>query len=252
MAALAAALALAPAAAGDVFVLMNGDRITGTRVGRSRRSFVVRTPYGRLTIPRGELARILHDDGSEEIVSAPVAPKPPPPPPPPPRTAMTVAISGHTFWYAWDARRQAGADPRLRFVISIDGSPVAAFTDAKVDPEGIRGARVNAFSFSPADVVVEAVGEHRVDTPEVRPGRIALSLDLALAAGLRRLRLAYQVNAGPAEAPRWEDVATGEAEAELKAETILALRAVQDRGRMEFAQRRMQNPETFRIDLGPA
>jgi hypothetical protein len=231
---------------------MNGDRITGTRVGRSRRSFTIRTPYGRLTVPRAEVARILHDDGSEEIVSAPVAPMAPVPPPPPPRTALTVVISGHTFWYAWDARRQAGADPRLRLVISLDGSPVAVFTDTKVDPEGIRGARVNAFSFAPADVVVEVQADHKVAAPEVRPGRIGLSLDLALPAGPRRLRLAYQVNMGSPDAPLWEDVAAGEADAELRPETTLALRAVQSRGRMEFAQRRMQGAQTFQIDLGPA
>src|SRR5262245_66649350 len=55
----------------DVFVLTNGDRVTGKRIRTAKRSFTVQTDFGRLTIPRTRVERIVKDDGTEEVINAP-------------------------------------------------------------------------------------------------------------------------------------------------------------------------------------
>ena len=69
-------------AAADVYVLRDGDRITGKTTFKGTKTFTVQTPYGRLSVPRTKVERILHDDGKEEVLN-------PPPPAPPPRHPFT-------------------------------------------------------------------------------------------------------------------------------------------------------------------
>ena len=70
-------LLAAPALRGDAIVFTNGDRISGTIVARGTKRIKLRTPYGRLEIPRTEIERLVWDDGREEVLNAP--PEPPPP-----------------------------------------------------------------------------------------------------------------------------------------------------------------------------
>ncbi len=250
-AALSLALQDASRLSADVFVLIEGDRITGKAIQKGKKTFTVQTAYGRLLIPRAKIQKIVKDDGNEEIVTPGV----PPPPPPPPRSRLIFVVLGKTFWQAWDPRESTAIDPSLRLEIRLDEDVVATYLDAKPDPEDIPGALVNAFSFAPAEVVAEAGTGAEVFTPEVRPGRIVLRVDVPVGAGgPRKLRLAYQVNDGSSTEPVWRDQIEATASTELRTEGPTFFQVRQDRGRMEFSgfpRKRMKNVETFRVELSP-
>jgi hypothetical protein len=239
--AFAAGLPAAPRAAGaDVFVLKNGDRITGRILWEAPGSFRVSTPYGRLTILRASVERLRRADGREVDVASTA--------PPPPPARVQIEISGSVFWYAWEAT-EAPPDPRLRLRVSLgdDGATLGTWTDARVDPE-IRGAVVNTFSFQPADAVAEAGPGIRLADPDIRPGRVALGLELPAEAGPRKLRIAYQVNQATAAEPAWADVASASVEIDLPPSASVVVALSQDRGSMEFSgrkPRRMRNVDGF-------
>jgi hypothetical protein len=246
-------LCAAPAFA-DVYHLLDGDRITGKTVSKAGNQYRVQTAFGRLTIPRARIQRIVKDDGSEEVVNAPpVADKAKAPAPTPPPTRLVLIVTGASFWHAWAPAKDAPApDATLRLDVSLDEEPVATYVDAQPDPD-IPGAVVNAFSFD-AGIAIDAPAGVTAQAPEARPGRISLKLDLpADRAGERRLRVAYQVNDGTKEAPAWRDVASSSIHATLEPDTPNFIRLRQDRGRMEFSgfgRRKMKNVETFRIEMG--
>lgn len=253
---LCAALLLAalPAAA-DVYHLLDGDRITGKTVSKAGNQYRVQTAYGRVTIPKTKVQRIVKDDGSEEVVNAPpVADKAPAPLPPPP-IRLVVIVTGASFWHAWSSAKEAAPpDPTLRLDVSLDEEPVATYVDAQSDPDDIPGAAfVNTFSFD-AGIAIDAPAGVTAQAPEARPGRISLKLDLpAERAGERRLRVAYQVNDGGQQAPAWRDVASSSIHATLEPDTPNFVRLRQDRGRMEFSgfgRKKMKYVETFRIEMG--
>jgi hypothetical protein len=244
-------LAAAPASA-DVYQLLDGDRISGKTVSRAGNQYRVQTPYGRLTIPRAKVHKIVKDDGSEEVVNAPPAPEKPATPPPAP-TRLVLIVTGDSFWHAWAPAKDAPPpDSTLRLDVSLDEEPVATYVDAQPDPD-IPGAVVNAFSFD-TGIAIDAPAAVTAQAPEARPGRISLKLDLpADRAGERRLRVAYQVNDGSKESPAWRDVASSSIHATLEPDTPNFVRLRQDRGRMEFSgfgRKKMKNVETFRIEMG--
>jgi hypothetical protein len=242
----------------DVYYLRDGDRITGQTVTEGKRSFVVQTPFGRLTLPRARVARIVRADGSEEVLNSldalgPPSPAAPTPPPAPHEdlARLALAITGKTFWQAWD-RKETGRDPTLRLEVRIDEEVVVVYADSQLDEGEIPGALVNSFSFAEGLTVSPSPGV-RVHPAEVRPGRIVLRLDLKTAgAGPRRVRVAYQVDAGSAEQPAWKDLVSTAADVPLVAGQLALLELHQERGKMEFAgfpRRRMKNVETFELSL---
>jgi hypothetical protein len=251
-----------------VYHLRNGDRITGRTIARGKRAFTVQTPFGRLTLPRLRVARVVRADGSEEVLHAvdavaevapgeakPAAAMPAPAPTPAAGTGrLAVAITGKTFWQAWDPR-ESERDPTLRLELRLDEDAVVVYVDAQPDPDQIPGATVNAFSFAEGLTVSPAPGV-RVHPAEVRPGRIVLKLDLpAATAEAKRLRLAYQLNTGTAAAPAWKDVASAATEVTIGPGDPALVEMRQERGRMEFAgfpRRRMRNVETFAMTLTAA
>jgi len=258
--ALAVALALGLAASSarpDVYVLRGGDRITAEPLLEGKRSFKVKTPYGVLTIPRSKVERVIRADGTEQVVNPEVAsPKPVETVatlPPARRARLILIITGKTFWQAWDPKTRPAPDPTLRLAVSLDEEVVATYTDAKIDPE-IKGAVANSFSFAPEDVAAAAGERVLLSPPEVRPGRIALKIDVPTAAAPGRLRIAYQVNEGSATEPAWRDLATGSTDVDLRADVPTFVKVEQDVGRMEFSgfpRRRMKFVETFHLELGP-
>ena len=236
----------------DTFVLSEGDRITGKTVQKGKRTFTVQTPYGRLSIPRAKIQKIVKDDGSEEIVNPGPGPGPPTAPPPPPRSRLIFVVLGKTFWQAWDPRESAGIDPSLRLEIRLDEETIASYLDAKLDPEDIPGALVNAFSFAPSEVVAEA-GTGAEGPPPRRCDRVGSCSRSRCrqAPGPRKVRLAYQVNDGSSTDPVWRDLIEATATTELRTEGPTFFQVRQDRGRMEFSgfPKRMKNLETFRVEL---
>lgn len=245
-----AAASVPPAARADVYVLKDGDRITGKTVVKGPASFAVQTPYGRLTIPRAKVDRILHDDGKEEILNPP--PEPAPAPPEPPRLVqLVVVITGKIFWYAWDPPKGATVDPTLRLEASLDEQTLATYVDARLDPGEIPGAMVNAFGFRPDEVAAIPAADVQAQPPEARPGRIALKLDLPREkAGRRRLRLAYQANEGTEAQPAWRDISAASVDIELTPDTPRLVQVQQDPGRMEFSgpgRKQMKYVDTFKL-----
>lgn len=246
-------LALWPAAAtADVFHLKDGDRISGRIASRRKTSYLVKTPYGSLTLPKSKIVKVVHDDGTEEVLNPPEPPPATPEPPPPP-VRLILVITGQTFWHAWDPPKGTAVDPTLRLQVSLDEAPVATYTDAHEDPEDLPRALVNTFSFAPEDVVATASGEAQVLPPEARPGRIVLKIDLPPQMSRRhRLRMSYQVNEGAEAEPSWRDAAEAALELEVREGLATFVHVRQDRGRMEFSglmKRKMKNVETFRIEV---
>lgn len=233
----------------DVYFLAGGDRVTGQTIARRKRDFRVRTPYGVLTLPRDKVERVLWAGTREEWLHEP-APEPEPPPTPPPPATLVLTVVGQSFWHAWDRREPV--DPTLRLRVLLDSDELATYVDAQLDPQDLPGATVNSFAFDSVETVARAAA-----TRDVRPGRITLRLTLppdALAAGdaTRRLRLAYQVNAGTRAAPDWRDAAVGEVDARLALSRTTSVELRQDAGRMEFSgfgRKRMKQVETFRLGL---
>lgn len=253
LAAAALSLALPASAAADVITLTDGDRITGRVVSRRKASILVKTPYGSLTLPRVRIAKIVHDDGSEEVLNA--LPEPPPAEKPAVPVRIILVVTGHTFWHAWDPPKGTTVDPTLRLQVSLDEEPVATYVDAHLDPGDIPNAVVNAFSFTGDEVAATPAAEAHVLPPEARPGRIVLKIDLPPQMSRRhRVRLAYQVNEGSEAEPAWRDSAEAALEVELRDEAPTFVHVHQDRGRMEFSgllKRKMKYIETFRIEARP-
>ena len=242
----------------DVYHLRNGDRITGRTLSKGRNSFAVQTPFGRLTLPRGQVEKVVHPDGKEDVVTPVEVAGPPlpdaPVPVPAPREGaarLAVAITGKTFWQAWD-RREAGRDPSLRLELRLDEEAVVVYVDGQPDPDELPGSIVNAFSFAAGLTTAPAPGIH-VHPAEVRPGRIVLKLDLPTpSATTKRLRLAYQLNTGTAEEPAWKDVVSAATEVALDPAQPALVEVRQERGKMEYAgfpRRRMRHVDTFTLDL---
>ena len=247
--ALASALALLATTAGaDVFVLVNGDRITGKRLrSATKRTVVVQTDYGRLTIPRSQVQKILKADGTEEYVAegAPL-----------PGAKLSLIVIGQSFWQAWEPKSHPQVDPSLRLEVRVDGEVVATYTDSRPDPKDLPGATVNTFSFMEGDFEMEGAAGAVLGPPEVRPGRASLRIDVPFpsdAPPARKLRVTYQFNAGTADEPEWKDLVSAETSFTLLRGQPSFVLLRQDPGKMEYSgfKPRMHHIETFRLDLAP-
>jgi hypothetical protein len=250
--ALAAVLPAARASA-EVVEMLDGDRFRGKIVAKRKTSLVLKTAYGSLTIPRSRVAKIVHDDGREEVLNVPLAAPSILPPPPPVR--LVLIVTGDSFWYAWDPPKGTTIDPTLRLQVSIDEEPTVVYADAALDPGDLPKAVVNSFSFEPQAVTPVAGNDARPLPPESRPGRAVLKIDLpAPTAGRRRLRFAYQINDGSPETPAWRDCAEAALELELRDDAPTFVHLRQSRGRMEFAgflRRKMKQVESFVVEARP-
>ena len=232
----------APVVAQDQIVFVNGDRLSGKIVATGTKRIRLRTPYGRLDIPRTEIEKLVWEDGREEIVT-------PPAEPPPPRTTadLVLLVNGNTFWQAWDPKTPP-ADPSLRLVARLDGSEVVAWSDVNLDPDDLKGAVVNSFVFHPERLFVQTEEGVKAAPPEGGAGGVRLALELPPEhVGGRWLSVAYQVNDGTSSYPAWRDVAEGGTHVSTSPEAPVHVRLEQDRGLMEYDKRSMQDVHTFRV-----
>lgn len=237
-------LLAAPGLRGDAIIFTNGDRISGKIVAMGTKRIKLRTPYGRLEIPRTEIERLLWDDGREEVLNAPPEPKTTP--------DLVLTLSGDTFWQAWDPEI-APADTSLRFSVRLDGQEVVAYTDVNLDPQDLPGALVNSFIFVAERLFVRPAEGVKAQPPEPGGGKIRLDLELPEElVGERRLELAYQVNEGTSAEPDWHDVVRAGTRVDLTPDEPTHVRVEQDRGVMEYEQKQkmMRHVETFRAVAG--
>jgi hypothetical protein len=233
----------------DVVRLVNGDRVSGRVVGPTRRRVRVETPYGVLTIPRQEVDRIERDGGQVEIITPPTTTPAPAPTLPPPPARLQLAVSGDTFWQAWD-KKAAPRDPSLRLELRLDDTPLVSYTDETLDPEDMPRATVNSFVFSAERLNLRVCEGVVAAPPIVAGGEIGLALTIpALAAGPHWLHAVYQANSGTSAEPFWRDMVGSSIQITIDAGKTVRLRLEQSRGTMEFARRRMQNVETFTLLL---
>lgn len=246
----ASLLGLAASAHADLIVLEGGDRITGEVVAKGTKRVRVQTPYGLLVIPREKVHSIRKDDGTEEVLNAPVpAPTPTPTPRAKPPVLLTLVVTGASFWQAWDPKA-APADPSLRFLVQLDGHTIGAYRDPILDPGDLPKATVNTFVFLPDTVARESGPRVMVLPPEVKPGRIELVLDLPPAEpALHTLVVSYQANDGPFDTPKWFDLVEATIEVSLASGAPATVRLSQGRGAMEFVKKRMQAVDTFVLHL---
>src|SRR5262245_49807960 len=101
-------------AAADVYILRDGDRITGKTELSSAKSYRVLTVYGRLNIPRANIHKIIRDNGKEEVLNPPGKGSDVARP-----VRLVLVITGKTFWYAWDRPRRGTVDAQLRLQVSL-------------------------------------------------------------------------------------------------------------------------------------
>ena len=245
----------------EVYVLTNGDRVSGKRVSRTKRSFTVQTEFGRLTIPRARVERIVKDDGTVEEINAPgTSPDTPSAnaaaPESLPRARVVLIVVGKSFWLAWNPKQNPGIDPTIRLEVRLDGEPIASYADTKPDPKDLPGATVNTFSFLEGDFEMEGAAGAVLGAPEVRPGRASLRIDVPFPSDSppsRKLKVTYQFNAGTADEPEWKDLISAETTMTLLRGQPSFVLLRQDPGKMGYSgfKPRMRNIETFRLDLAP-
>ena len=174
-----------------------------------------------------------------------------------PMARIVVIITGQSFWLAWDPKKNPDVDPSLRMEVQLDGETIASYVDRKPDPKDLPGATVNTFSFLAGDTDMEAGAGARLERPEVRPGRAALRMAVPFPSDApvsRKLRVAYQYNAGTRENPEWKDAVSEESPFDMGRGTPNFLLLKQAMGKMQFSgfpRRRMRNVQTFVMDLGP-
>ena len=250
-------LAFALPAAADQVILTNGDRVTGQVVARGTQRLRLQTANGLLVIPIEKIARIRKDDGSEEVVNAPVSvavPAPTPVPTPKPPLRLEVVVSGHSFWQAWDPKA-APADPSLRFEVQLDGIIIGAYRDRVLDPLDLPKATVNTFAFLPDAASRQGAPGMTVLPPVTKEGRTHLAFELPPEeAGRHKLRVVYQANEGPAEKAMWTDLTEAALDFAIGPAGTTTVRLEQSRGTMQFLKKHMQGVETFllRLDTPPS
>jgi len=234
--------------------LKDGDRISG-RVGRSGKDAQrVTTAWGRLVIPNEKIEKIVFADGREETFLPPATPTPAALPTAMLPARVQLAMTGDSYWYAWDPK-EAPEDPTLRLLVSLDDRHVAAYVDSHLDEEkGVPGV-VNTFAFDPAQTSRTVWDEARVLPPEAAPGRVRLLIELPdRMLGGHHLTLAYQWNAGTRESPEWRELLHSSLDIAIDAATPTAVRVEQSRGEMTFGgvfKKSMHKTETFRLQVFP-
>lgn len=250
--AVAAALVLAPLRlSADTLVLRDGDRISGKITAKGTRRIRLQTPYGLLAVPRDRIEKIVHEDGSEEVLDAPAAVSTASPSPRP-ALRLVLIVTGASFWQAWDPKGGAPLDPSLRLEVRLDERIVGRYLDPVLDPQDLPGAVVNSFSFAPDSLKLVPGPLVELAPPETQPGRIRLEIRLPSdQAGAHALHVTYQVNDATDSEPGWRDLVGAVADIRLQPGAPTLVELQQDRGRMEFSKRRMKNVETFRLAAVP-
>lgn len=258
---LLAAILAAASAPAEVIYLNNGDAIHGTLVAANNTQVTLETPYGKLVIPKKDIARIDYDGSSSPPASGGTEGKKPEAAPAPSspsrssdRAAVTLDIRGRSFWYAFDAPPGLSVDPSLRLQIYVGGEHACTFVDDK--PDTVDGVTLyNSFTFSPTDSrLLESLEGYDCKVEKAQDGAVVLRLGLppSASSGVQSVRMLYEVNEGDRSSPRWVDAVARvlSIAVEPGKEAVAVLE--QNADALEYSgffKKKMKNVELFQMTL---
>ncbi len=238
----------------EVVYLKNGDIVHGELVGANNTQVTLKTAYGELEIPKKDIQRI---DYQGEEASAP------PPPPkkdtrprragvPADRAQISLAITGRSFWYAFESPEDNPADTRIRLRLYIGSSRACTFIDEK--PDTVDGSTLyNSFTFSPTDSrLVETQEGFHCSVQEAEDGQVRLIVQLPVEAssGRQLVRMLYEINRGDRSFPRWLDVISRSFSVEVEAGRETDVIIEQNAAALEYSgifKKKMKNLEQFQL-----
>lgn len=242
----------------EVVYLNNGDIVHGELVAANNTQVTLKTAYGQLEIPKKDIQRIDYQGGE--------APTPPPPAPPKKdmrprrvgvpaeRAQISLAITGRSFWYAFESPEHKPADTRIRLRLYIGSSRACTFIDEK--PDTVDGATLyNSFTFSPTDShLVETAEGFQCSVQEAEDGQVGLLVQLPAEAssGRQLVRMIYEVNPGERSLPRWLDVISRSFSVEVEAGRQTDVIIEQNASALDYSgifKKKMKNLEQFQLNV---
>ena len=249
--------AMASLAYGEIIYLENGDVLHGELVAANNKAVTLKTPYGKLVIPKKDIQRIDYQDGAAPVEEATASPKNDVRPRrrlSGDRAAISLNIRGRSFWYAFESSDDNAADTRIRMRLYVGSARACTFEDEK--PDTVDGKTLyNSFTFSPADsLLVETLEGFQCSVDKAEDGDVRLRVDLPPESSRDRqlIRMIYEVNEGERAYPRWTDVVSRSFSVEVEPGRETAVILEQDASALEytgFFKKRMKNLELFQLSV---
>lgn len=255
---MAASSWLSGLAVAEVVYLNNGDVIHGELIAANNTEVTLKTPYGELQIPKQDIQRIDYQGGESSAPDATdasdVSAPPPRPAVPGDRAAITLNITGRSFWYAFESPEESPADTSIRLRLYIGSARACTFVDEKFDT--VDGDTLyNSFTFSPTDSrMVETLDGYTCSVQKAEDGEVTLTVHLPAEVSSSRqlVRMHYEINEGDRSFPRWMDVISRSFSVEVAPgqETVVIIE--QDSSALEYSgffKKSMKNLEQFQLNV---
>ncbi len=240
----------------EVVYLNNGDVIHGELVAANNTRVTLKTDYGELQIPKDQIQRIDYqgsDDAAAEDVPKAKAP------PARPRTAgdqaaISLNITGRSFWYAFESPDDSPVDTRIRLRLYIGSARACTFIDEK--PDTVDGVTLyNSFTFSPTDSrLVETLEGYQCSVQKAEDGEVGMAVQLPadVSSGRQLVRMLYEINEGDRSLPRWTDIVSRSFSVEVAAgsETVVILE--QNSAALDYSgffKKTMKNLDQFQLNV---
>ena len=243
----------------EIVFLKNGDVLHGSLVGVDARRVTLKTPYGKLTIPKEDILRIDYEGGepSEDKATGelkkaksggesdllPAKGSPP---------VVSLDIRGRSFWYAFESPPDNPVDLSIRLQLYLGEIEAAVLLDSKPDTVD-NNSFYNSFTFSPTDSQIARTSEgFDCRVQEAEDGQVVLRLDLPEThrSGQHLVRMIYQINEGSRSLPRWVDVTSRSFSVQVEASKESYVVVEQNAAGLEYSgffRRAMKNVESFEV-----
>lgn len=249
-------ICLSGLALAEVVYLNNGDIIHGELVAANNTEVTLKTAYGELEIPKKDIQRIDYQEGTSSTSGeAPnVAPPPPRPVVPADRAAITLNITGRSFWYAFESPEDNPADTRIRLRVYVGSARACTFVDEKFDT--VDGDTLyNSFTFSPTDSrLVETLDGFECSVQKAEDGEVTLTVHLPpeVSSGRQLIRMLYEINEGDRSFPQWMDAISRSFSVEVAPGRQTMVIIEQDSSALEYSgffKKSMKNVEQFQLNV---
>lgn len=250
----------------EIVFLKNGDVLHGSLVGVDARRVTLKTPYGKLTIPKEDILRIDYEGGEkpedkaverstpEEPKTAKSGRKPDLLPDKGSRPVVSLDIRGRSFWYAFESPPDNPVDLSIRLQLYLGEIEAAVLLDSKPDTVD-NNSFYNSFTFSPTDSQITRTSEgFDCRVQEAEDGRVVLRLALPEThrSGQHLVRMIYQINEGSRSLPRWVDVTSRSFSIQVEASKESYVVVEQNAAGLEYSgffRRAMKNVESFQVSV---